>query len=42
MLKIAGSVLIVLTSVLYGWKIRQELQEHVQQLIGMKEMFLKR
>ncbi len=40
MLKIAGSVLIVLTSVLYGWKIRQELQEHVQQLIGMKEMFL--
>ncbi len=40
MLKIAGSILIVLASVLYGWKIQQELQEHVRQLIGMKEMFL--
>lgn len=40
MLKIAGSILIATASVLYGWKIRQELQEHVRQLVGMKEMFL--
>lgn len=40
MLKFAGSILIVMVSVLYGWKIQQELVEHVRQLVGMKEMFL--
>ncbi|MCI9082320.1 MAG: hypothetical protein HFI70_08450 [Lachnospiraceae bacterium] len=40
MLKVAGSVLIITVSSLYAWKIRRELAEHVEQLIGMKEMFL--
>ena len=40
MLKLAGSLIIVIASALYGWKIRKELQEHVEQLVGMKEMFL--
>lgn len=40
MLKVAGSILIITVSVLYGWKMQQELQEHVRQLVGMKEMFL--
>lgn len=40
MLKIAGSILVLTASFLYGWKVREELQEHVEQLIGMKEMFL--
>ena len=39
MLKLAGSLIIVIASALYGWKIRKELQEHVE-LVGMKEMFL--
>ena len=39
MLKTAGSILILLASFLYGWRVREELQEHVKQLIGMKEMF---
>lgn len=39
-MKIAGSILIAAASILYGWKIRTELQEHVEQLVGMKEMFL--
>ena len=40
MLKAAGSILIIISSVLYGWKVQQELVEHVRQLVGMKEMFL--
>ena len=40
MLKLAGSILIITASSLYGWKIRRELTEHVDQLVGMKEMFL--
>ena len=40
MLKLAGSALILAASLLYGLKIRQELREHVEQLVGMKEMFL--
>lgn len=40
MLKLAGSILVVAASVLYGWNIQQDLQEHVRQLVGMKEMFL--
>lgn len=40
MLKLTGSILIAIVSVLYGWKMQQELQEHVRQLVGMKEMFL--
>lgn len=40
MLKAAGSILIMISSVLYGWKVQQELGEHVRQLVGMKEMFL--
>lgn len=39
MLKITGSILIAAASLLYGWNIQQELQEHVRQLVGMKEMF---
>ncbi len=39
MLKLAGSILIAIVSVLYGWNIQQELQEHVRQLVGMKEIF---
>lgn len=40
MLRVTGSILIAIVSVLYGWKIQQELQEHVRQLVGMKEMFI--
>lgn len=40
MLKLSGSILVVAASVLYGWNMQQELQEHVRQLVGMKEMFL--
>ncbi len=40
MLKLAGSILIITVSALYGWKARRELAEHVEQLVGMKEMFL--
>ena len=40
MLKLAGSLLVILASLLYGWKVKEELQEHVGQLVGMKEMFL--
>lgn len=40
MLKLTGSILIAIVSVLYGWKLQQELQEHVRQIVGMKEMFL--
>ena len=40
MLKVAGSILIIISSVLYGWRVQQELGEHVRQLVGMKEMFL--
>lgn len=39
MLKIAGSILVLLASSLYGWRVKEELKEHVNQLIGMKEMF---
>ncbi len=40
MLKLTGSILIIAASVLYGWRIQQELGEHVRQLVGRKEMFL--
>lgn len=40
MLKLTGSILVVTVSFLYGWRVKEELQEHVEQLIGMKEMFL--
>lgn len=40
MLKLAGSFLVILASLFYGWKVKEELQEHVRQLVGMKEMFL--
>lgn len=40
MLKLAGSTLVLAVSVLYSLKIRQELREHVEQLVAMKEMFL--
>ena len=40
MLKLAGSLLVFLASVLYGWKAKEEYREHVEQLVGMKEMFL--
>ena len=40
MLKLAGSILIITVSALYGWKVKRELAEHVRQLVGMKEMFL--
>ena len=40
MLKLAGSILVITVSVLYGWQVRRELQEHVEQLVAMKEMFL--
>ena len=39
-MKLAGSLLVILASLLYGWKVKEELQEHVGQLVGMKEMFL--
>ncbi len=28
MLKLAGSILVITVSVLYGWQVRRELQEH--------------
>lgn len=40
MLKIAGSILIITVSILYSWRVKAELSEHVEQLVGMKEMFL--
>ena len=40
MLKLAGSFLVVTASLLYGWRVGRELQEHVGQLVGMKEMLL--
>ncbi len=40
MLKLTGSILIIAASVLYGFRLQQELGEHVRQLVGMKEMFL--
>ena len=40
MLKLAGSILVNTVSVLYCWQVRRELQEHVEQLVAMKEMFL--
>ncbi|MEG0963577.1 MAG: stage III sporulation protein AB [Lachnospiraceae bacterium] len=40
MLKLIGSILILTSSILYGWKLTVELGEHVNQLIAMKEMFL--
>ena len=30
----------IAASLLYGWKVNEELREHVDQLAGMKEMFL--
>ncbi len=40
MLKLVGSIWIITISILYAWKVRRELKEHVEQLVGMKEMFL--
>ena len=40
MLKLAGSILVINVSVLYGFHVISELQEHVEQLVAMKEMFL--
>lgn len=40
MLKLAGSFLVVTASLLYGLRVGRELQEHVGQLVGMKEMLL--
>ncbi len=40
MLKLAGSLLVIAASFLYGWKLNEELREHVVQLAGMKEMLL--
>ena len=40
MLKLIGSILIIGASLLYGFRIRRELQEHLDQLVAMKEMFL--
>lgn len=39
MLKLTGSILIITVSVLYSLRVRRELKEHVEQLVGMKEMF---
>lgn len=38
MLKIAGSVLVFSVSILYGFKLKAEYHEHVEQLLGMKEI----
>ncbi len=40
MLKLAGSILVVISSLLYGSKVCRELSEHVGQLVGLKEMLL--
>lgn len=39
-MKLAGSFLVIAVSLLYGWKVKEELKAHVDQLIGMKEMML--
>lgn len=40
MLKLAGGVLVLLAAVFYGWRLSEEQQEHMEQLVAMKEMFL--
>ena len=40
MLKLAGSFLVIAVSLLYGWKVKEELKAHANQLVGMKEMLL--
>ncbi len=40
MLKLAGSFLVIAVSLLYGWKVKEELKAHADQLVGMKEMLL--
>lgn len=39
-MKLAGSFLVIVVSLLYGWKVKEELKSHVDQLVGMKEMLL--
>ena len=39
-MKIAGSIWIIAVALLYGWRVKAELLEHVEHLVGMKEMFM--
>lgn len=39
-MKLIGSFLVIIVSLLYGWKVKEELKVHVDQLVGMKEMLL--
>lgn len=40
MLKILGGALVLLAAVFYGFRLSMEQQEHLDQLLAMKEMFL--
>lgn len=40
MLKLAGACLILAAGAVFGFQMKQRLAEHVQQLIGLKEMLL--
>lgn len=39
-MKLAGSILVITVSLLYGFQVCRELSEHVGELVGMKEMLL--
>lgn len=39
-MKLAGGILVILAAVFYGWRLSAEQQEHMEQLLSMKEMFL--
>lgn len=40
MLKIAGGIIVLVAAAFYGWRLSMEQQEHLEQLLAMKEMFL--
>lgn len=40
MLKIVGGILVLTAAAFYGWKLSCDQQEHMEQLVAMKEMFL--
>ncbi len=40
MLKIAGGILVLAAAIFYGWKLSCEQQEHMEELVAMKEMFI--
>lgn len=39
MLKVLGAALVLGSSLLYGWKLREQLADHVNQLLAIRELF---